>query len=98
MKYGLVLTVLLLGGRAEAQNKYLCCDLAAGATSTACVAQDQVCMQTGTYSVMITDLDVAEAQESAVAAWVNPLALNSSFPDGTQCQSDRLHRDQDGGC
>ncbi len=65
MKYGLVLAILLLSGGAQAQNKYLCCDLAAGATSTACVAAAQPCAQKATYSVMISDLDVAAAQESA---------------------------------
>ena len=83
MKCGIVLALLLVGGAAQAQNKYLCCDLAAGATSTACVASAQACAQKASYSVMLSDLNIADAQLSAVSAWVNPLALSSSFPDGT---------------
>ena len=87
MKYGFVLAIVvsvlvaLPSARAHAQNKYLCCDLAAGAASTPCVAQAASCVPSATYSLRLSD--VVPDNPDAAAQWVNPLALTSSFPDGT---------------
>ncbi|HEY6476361.1 MAG TPA: hypothetical protein VI456_07235 [Polyangia bacterium] len=75
-----LLGVLAFASSAHAQNRYLCCDLAAGDTSTACVASAQACTQQASFSVMLSDLDPTMVPDGNAD---NPLALSTAFPDGT---------------
>jgi hypothetical protein len=70
--------VFLLSSIAHAANKYLCCDLPAGESSVACLGSSVSCAPKATYSLEVWDLDV----DPSSVPWVNPLALEGSFPDG----------------
>jgi hypothetical protein len=65
--------------QASAQNKHLCCDLTAGMTSGACVAQAGPCTPKGDFSV-----DLSNPSATDAPGWnPRPGVRDASFPDGT---------------
>lgn len=85
MKSGLFVAAAILGwsgaagAQAGAQNKHLCCDLAAGAAAGACVAQPGPCTPQGDFSLDLSNPSPSDAP----AGNLRPGARDAVFPDGT---------------
>ena len=69
-----LLVVAGLAGTARAQDKFLCCDLDAGATSAACTGQADPCARTGNFSVQLSDVPNSNADWAPGA--------QATIPDG----------------
>jgi len=59
--FAVFVLVAVTGSRVRAQDKFLCCDLNAGATAAPCVGQEAACARTGDYSVQLSDVPNSDA-------------------------------------